>query len=131
MGSGIYPGYKDGEPVYSFDPNSGDTLLISTVTTVASHDGTYTPNKNHESYPKHQKIPLKRDGNPTLNRRIHMMLHEDFTNYASVLLEKNTEGKEVKTSVCYNKDEFCCSITYKSDTTLNYKYNLNIIIENK
>ncbi|RXG52754.1 Vanin-like protein 1, partial [Armadillidium vulgare] len=125
LGSGIYKGYPvDDLSLYSFDANSGNVLLVSTVETVAASslnlpisDWESEENvRNYTSHPIDIKVSLKKFNDLKTFNRPHIFKYEDLSQYTKVLLESSNIQKTSKSIAC-SHDNFCC--------TLNYKYSGN------
>ena len=128
MGSGVYSGYSDDFPAYSYSVDISAELIVAPVLTVKTKPSNYTI-RPRKILTEPKKLTFKRNSNNnkllndgTDNRRIHVILHEDMSNYTIASLEKDTHGEEVTSHLCHETDNFCCDVTYKSNTSLIYKH---------
>ncbi|KAB7494993.1 Vanin-like protein 1, partial [Armadillidium nasatum] len=119
LGSGIYRYLFDEPPVYIYDKDSGNVLLVAEVKTTI--ETTKLPNVS-----RFQKEPTKKiedkiiSLNSELEERVHFVLHESLEDYSSVTLESGDVGEVFTADVC-NGDNFCCNLTYQYSGNLTYK----------
>ncbi|KAL7645452.1 UNVERIFIED_CONTAM: hypothetical protein RMT77_003838 [Armadillidium vulgare] len=139
LGSGIYKGYPVNDlSLYSFDANSGNVLLVSTVETVAASslnlpisDWESEENvRNYTSHPIDIKVSLKKFNDLKTFNRPHIFKYEDLSQYTKVLLESSNFQKTSKSIAC-SQDNFCCTLNYKysgNQTYYLFAYNGNITL---
>ncbi|KAB7502214.1 hypothetical protein Anas_07600 [Armadillidium nasatum] len=125
LGSGIYKGSSNDDlPLYSFEKNSGNILLVSTVETVAASSldlpiSYFVKQEKVRDYAAQSinvKVPLKDTNDLKTSNRPHKFNYEDLSQYTKVLLESSSSQNTSKSIAC-SQDNFCC--------TLNYKYSGN------
>ncbi|KAB7494994.1 Pantetheinase [Armadillidium nasatum] len=117
MGSGIYRYLFDEPPVYVYDKDSGNVLIVAEVkTTVETTEKPKTPKPKMEKKIQDKIIFL----NTEEEERIHVVLHESLEDYSSVVLQSGEEGQVFTADVC-NVDTFCCNLTYQYTGNLTYR----------
>ncbi|KAA0202455.1 hypothetical protein HAZT_HAZT009234 [Hyalella azteca] len=93
LGSGVYRGYSDLNNLYSYDPNSGNELVVFPIS---------SGNRNKE--PRQQRT-----------------LHEDLSIYERMVLPPTETGETNSVSQCHD-DGLCCHLTYEhSSSNLTYQ----------
>ncbi|KAB7494996.1 Pantetheinase, partial [Armadillidium nasatum] len=119
LGSGIYRQLFDLPPLYTFDKDSGNVLLIAEINTTISSSNSprvAKPLKDRDVRVREEVIYLggKDEG------RTHLIYYENLQNYSSVTLERGESGQDLTADVCHS-DDFCCSLVYQYTGNLTYK----------
>ncbi|KAB7494991.1 hypothetical protein Anas_03331, partial [Armadillidium nasatum] len=119
MGSGIYRQQFDEPPVYVYDKDSGNVLLVAEVKTTI--ETTQRPQTA-----KHTKVKKIQDKRIHLNteeeeeeERVHVVFHERLQDYTSSSLLSGDEGDIFTVDVC-GVDNFCCNLKYQYTGNLTY-----------
>lgn len=121
MGSGIYRQQFDEPPVYVYDKDSGNVLLVAEVKT------TIETTKRPKTA-KHTEVKRIQDKIIHLNteeekedeeERVHVVFHERLEDYTSSSLLSGDEGDIFTVDVC-SVDNFCCNLEYQYTGNLTY-----------
>nr|XP_045603006.1 vascular non-inflammatory molecule 3-like [Procambarus clarkii] len=125
LGSGIYRGFSDLSFTYTYDPDSGNQMIVSEVETVASVSGKYRPSSRVPGM-RHIKLGGKTKvmagGSveaPSAQGRHHQIYYDDLSNYTQVVLPQGGPGETQQVEACH-QDGLCCTLTYSLTSSLNY-----------
>lgn len=119
MGSGIYRQLFDEPPVYVYDKDSGNVLLIAKVKTTIETTEIQKHKRSIEDKRVEDKIIHLNTEEEEEEERIHVVFHERLEDYSSSSLLSSPLGDAFTVEVC-NVDNFCCNLNYQYSGNLTY-----------
>ncbi|KAF2358854.1 Carbon-nitrogen hydrolase, partial [Trinorchestia longiramus] len=118
LGSGVFRGYSDLTSSYTFNPNSGNVVIIQPVTTCRSASASRS---SRQALSEPRFINVAKTGFSELEKREHVILHEDLSVYERTSLSTTQAGESKVLTQCSN-DGLCCRIEYEhSSSNLTYQ----------
>jgi len=117
MGSGIYSG-NIGALNYTFDTESGTTLILGRVPVIPGNEEIVKSNQNCPSLSEESEVSRDtRKFDEKSIREFHSYLREDLQNYTTKMLDVSSPDL-VDDEVC-TENGFCCKIEYEMSETSN------------
>lgn len=132
MGSGVFRGYSGQLPAYTYNKDSGNTLVVANVTTIKATElmpkllqspspATKSRSVKEPLLQQQKHVSRKFFLNQSRHKgRKHLVLHENLKNYSKTVLI-SSRGQVNHLTSCSN-DNFCCSLSYQYSGNETYMF---------